>query len=61
MVILPDWEGRYLMPVASGKTYVEAFTRGMNALEHLIEVAAKYGESLPEPRTYSATEEVPHA
>lgn len=54
VVILPEWDGRYLMPVADGRTYAEALTRGLNALEHLIEVAEKHGESLPPPQTFSA-------
>jgi antitoxin HicB len=39
VVFLPEWEGCNLMPVASGKTYSEAFQRGLNTLEHLIEAA----------------------
>lgn len=54
VVVLPEWEGRYLMPVASGETYAEALERGVNALEHMIEVAAKDGESLPPPHTFTA-------
>lgn len=42
------------MPVESGKTYSEAFQRGLNALEHLIEDAQAHGESLPTPQTFSA-------
>ncbi len=47
MVILPVWEVRYLITVASGKTYAEA-------LEHMIEVAAQDEESLPPLRTFTA-------
>lgn len=54
VVILPEWEGRYLMPVASGKTYSEALERGVNALAHMIDIATKDGEPLPVPRTFTA-------
>lgn len=52
--ILPEWEGHYLMSVASGKTCAEALERGVNALEHMIEVSAKDGEPLPPPHTCTA-------
>jgi len=35
-VLLPEWEDRYLMPVASGKTCEEAMVRGVNSLENII-------------------------
>jgi antitoxin HicB len=54
VVILPEWEGRYVMPVASGKTYSEALDRGVNALKHMVEVATKDGEPVPPPRTFTA-------
>jgi antitoxin HicB len=54
MVILPEWEGRYLMPVASGKTYEEAMARGVNALENIIADAQAHGDPLPEPKVYVA-------
>ena len=54
VVILPEWEGRYLMPVASGKTYEEAMARGVNALENIIAEAQAHGDALPEPKVYVA-------
>lgn len=54
VVILPEWEGRYLMPVASGKTYEEAMARGVNALENIIADAQAHGDSLPEPKVFVA-------
>jgi antitoxin HicB len=54
VVILPEWEGRYLMPVASGKTYEEAMARGVNALENIIAEAQAYGDPLPEPKVFVA-------
>ena len=52
--ILPEWDGRFLMPVASGASYDEALARGVNALEHMIEVASTDGEQLPAPRVFTA-------
>ena len=54
VVILPEWEGRYLMPVASGKSYEEAMARGVNALENIIADAHAHGDSLPEPKVFVA-------
>ncbi len=54
VVILPEWEGRYLMPVASGKTYEEAMARGVNALENIIADAQAHGDPLPEPKVFVA-------
>ncbi|HEY7021591.1 MAG TPA: type II toxin-antitoxin system HicB family antitoxin [Ktedonobacterales bacterium] len=54
VVILPEWEGRYLMPVASGKTYEEAMVRGVNALENIIADAQAHGDPLPEPKVFVA-------
>ena len=54
VVILPEWEGRYLMPVASGKTYEEAMARGVNALENIIADAQAHGDPLPEPKVFAA-------
>jgi predicted RNase H-like HicB family nuclease len=54
VVILPEWEGRYLMPVASGKTYEEAMARGVNALENIIAEAHTHDEPLPEPKVFVA-------
>jgi antitoxin HicB len=54
VIILPEWEGRYLMPVASGKTYEEAMARGVNALENIIAEAKAHGDPLPEPKVFVA-------
>jgi antitoxin HicB len=54
VVILPEWESRYLMPVASGKTYEEAMARGVNALENIIAEAQAHGDPLPEPKVFVA-------
>lgn len=54
VVILPEWEGRYLMPVASGKTYEEAMVRGVNALENIIADAQTHGDPLPDPQVFVA-------
>jgi predicted RNase H-like HicB family nuclease len=53
VVILPEWADRYMMPVASGKTYEEAARRGHNALENYIVFAHEDGTPLPEPRTFA--------
>jgi antitoxin HicB len=52
VVILPEWEDRYAMPVASGKTYEEAAARGRNALENYIQFAREDGEPLPQPKVF---------
>ena len=54
VVILPAWVGRYLMPVSSGRACSEVLERGVNALDHMFDVAAKDGEPLPVPRTSTA-------
>ena len=54
VVLLPEWEARYLMPVASGKTYEEAMVRGVNALENIIADAQAHGDPLPEPKVFVA-------
>ena len=54
VVILPEWEGRYLMPVASGKTYEEAMALGVNALENISAEAQAHGDPLPEPKVFVA-------
>jgi len=54
VVILPEWADRYMMPVASGKTYEAAARRGQNALENYIAFAHEDGTPLPEPRTFAA-------
>jgi predicted RNase H-like HicB family nuclease len=53
VVLAPEWDERYKMPIASGKTYKEAARRGQNALENMIEFAKERGEPLPEPRTFA--------
>ena len=53
-VLLPEWEDRYLMPVASGKTYEEAMVRGVNSLENIIADAQAHGDPLPEPKVFVA-------
>ena len=53
VVILPEWADQYAMPVASGKTYEEAFARGRNALENYIQFAQEDGKPLPQPRTFA--------
>ena len=50
LVTLPEWEGRVFNPVTHGDTYEEAVRNGQIALEDLVFVARKHGESLPEPR-----------
>jgi antitoxin HicB len=50
LVTLPEWEGRVFNPVTHGDTYEEAVRNGAVALECLVIVARKHGESLPEPR-----------
>jgi predicted RNase H-like HicB family nuclease len=54
VVILPEWEGRYLMPVTDGATYEEAVRKGAEVLETIIEDARAHGDSLPEPATFEA-------
>ncbi len=54
VVVLPEWEGRYLMPVSSGATYEEAARNGARALELIIEEAKEHGDPLPEPATFEA-------
>jgi predicted RNase H-like HicB family nuclease len=54
VVILPEWADRYMMPIASGKTYEEAARRGRNALEYYIAFAQGDGTPLPEPHTFAA-------
>jgi predicted RNase H-like HicB family nuclease len=54
VVILPEWADRYMMPVASGKTYEEAARRGRNALENYIAFAQEDGQPLPKPHTFAA-------
>jgi predicted RNase H-like HicB family nuclease len=53
VVILPEWADRYMMPVASGKTYEEVARRGQNALENYIAFAHEDGTPLPEPWTFA--------
>jgi predicted RNase H-like HicB family nuclease len=53
VVLAPEWEERYMIPIASGKTYAEAARRGRNTLENMIEFARERGETLPEPRTFA--------
>jgi antitoxin HicB len=50
LVTLPEWEGRVFNPVTHGDTYEEAVRNGQIALEDLVFVSRKHGESLPEPR-----------
>jgi predicted RNase H-like HicB family nuclease len=54
VVILPEWEDRYAMPVASDVTYEDAAARGRNALENFINFALEDGLPLPEPRVFTA-------
>jgi predicted RNase H-like HicB family nuclease len=56
VVILPEWAERYMMPLASGKTYEEAAARGHNALENYVRFAREDGLALPEPRIFVADE-----
>ena len=53
VVVAPEWHDRYMMPIASGKTYEDAARRGRNALENMIAFARERGEPLPEPRTFA--------
>jgi antitoxin HicB len=52
LVIAPEWTDSYRMPVAEGRTYIEAANRGKNALEHMVEIAKDEGAPLPEPQTW---------
>lgn len=54
VVVLPEWEGRVLMPVTDGATYEEAARKGAEVLEILVEDAKASGEELPEPATFEA-------
>jgi predicted RNase H-like HicB family nuclease len=53
VVILPEWAGRYAMPIASGKTYEEAVARGRNALDNYVRFAHEDNLPLPEPRVFA--------
>jgi antitoxin HicB len=55
VVVLPEWEDRYAMPVASGTTYAEAVARGKNALENYIQFAREDGVPLPPAHHFAAT------
>ncbi len=54
VVTLPEWEHRYVMPVASEATFEDAIERGKNALENYIQFAQEDGIPLPPPRTFAA-------
>jgi predicted RNase H-like HicB family nuclease len=53
VVLLPEWADQYAMPVASGKTYEEAATRGRTALETYVQFAREDSQSLPPPMTFA--------
>ncbi len=53
VVIAPEWEGRYLMPITDGKTYEEAARHGKEVLEQMIDLAQREGTPLPQPKTYA--------
>jgi antitoxin HicB len=53
VVVLPEWEGMYAMPVTDGKTYEEALERAKNVLENFIDFAQQDGVSLPAPKVYA--------
>lgn len=54
VVILPEWEDAYAMPVADGSTYEEAAIRGHDALETYIRFAHEDGRPLPQPRVFAS-------
>jgi len=54
LVTLPEWDGRVFNPITHGSTYEEATENGHEALEALVAVARKHGESLPQPHVFVA-------
>lgn len=54
VVILPEWAGRYVMPVGDGSTYEEALASAHDALQTFIAHAREDGTALPEPRVYAS-------
>ena len=56
VVLLPEWAGRYAMPVGDGTTYEEAVASGRNAIESFIEIARQDNQPLPQPKVFAAAQ-----